>query len=75
MAKTKEIIRRSTKPDVRNPPGYFVGAVKREALDPSPASEAARRYGSPMRGNVAEQLEREAEERERRFRELTEVVA
>ena len=80
VAKVEEIIRRSTKPDVRNRPGYFVNAVKREALDPSPvsaSSEAARRYGAPMRSaeGVAEELDRQRVEAERRFHELTGVAA
>jgi hypothetical protein len=76
VAKALEIIERSRRSDVRNPVGYFVNAVKREAVEPSglarSSTSTASRYGPPMRsGEIRATLEARAAAEERRYQELT----
>ena len=80
VAKAREIIARSRRAGVRNPVGYFVNAVKAEALNPSAiavtSTSTPSRYGRPMRSDeVRATLEEQEAAALRRFQELTGVAA
>jgi DNA-binding Lrp family transcriptional regulator len=82
VAKALEIIARSRRPDlgVKNPVGYFVSAVNREAVEPSclsrPSTSTPSRYG-PSRGSgdICAELEAQEAAALRRFQELTGAAA